>query len=73
MIDTKTRFHVHIIEIKSGKHLLRPIMRSVPRVGDELRISDKNYWKVNSVIWCLDEDDSPYTRINLGVEKITND
>lgn len=67
---SKEKLHMHIIEVKSGKQLSRPIMHHCPSVGDEFRLGEKMYFKVECVVWVLDEDDSPYTRVNVGVEAI---
>jgi hypothetical protein len=67
---SKEKLHIHIIEIKSGKHLARPIMHHCPSVGDELRLGEKKYFKVVLRIWVFDEEESPFTRINIGVEAI---
>ncbi len=43
------------------------VMDDVPRVGDELRITNKLFAIVKRVIWVLDEPDHTYKRVNLGV------
>jgi hypothetical protein len=38
-----------------------------PKIGDEIRIAEKQLYKIKTVVWCLDELDNPYTRLNIGV------
>lgn len=43
-------------------------MEHLPRVGDTLRFSGERYLKVTEVVWCLDEESSEGTRVNLRLE-----
>ena len=67
--DLKQMIRLHIIETSSEKMLARHNVYHCPRVGDEIRLADKYYLRVTVVVWCYDED-SPYTRVNVLVEKI---
>lgn len=66
----KTSLLAHIIDIKSGVRIAQPLLQHAPRVGDELRLDGYRYYKVVKVVWPLDENESLYTRINIGVKKI---
>ena len=70
LIMSKEKLQIHIIEVESEKMLARPIMYHCPSVGDELRLSEKHYFKVTCVVWVLDENESLFTRVNIGVEAI---
>jgi hypothetical protein len=71
MVDNlKLRIKAHVIEATTGKMIAMPTLYHCPRVGEELRTSENVYWSVVQIVHVLDEDDSPYTRVNIGVNKI---
>lgn len=53
-----------------SKPVTQEIMAQVPAVGDVVRVAENIYGRVYEVTWCLDEDSSPYTRANVGLEEI---
>lgn len=61
--------YLHIIETTSkGQDVISKIkLHAVPRVGDEIRLSDDRFYSVRDVCWCFDEDKE---RANVGVVKI---
>lgn len=61
---------LHVIEQATNRHILHPVTPNVPRVGEELRTRDGEYWKVITVVHVYDEPDSLYYRVNIGVRKI---
>lgn len=66
-----SRTYAHFIDEATGKNVTRLAVLCVPRVGDEIRIGgsgSERYYKVTRVIWVYDEPDSPYERVNIGVE-----
>ena len=56
----------HIIDDKTDTVIGKPLLSSIPRVGDEIRTNRDTYWVVKLVVWVLDE---PVERMNIGVEK----
>lgn len=65
-------FNAHIIDMtrKTNSTVLRGRLSFVPRVGDELRISDFTYLKVERVVWLLDEGGASGQRVNIDVSPI---
>jgi hypothetical protein len=59
---------IHVIRVEDGKMLTQRYMRAVPRVGDELRLTEATYYRVTLVVWCMDEDGHGVERVNVGVE-----
>jgi len=55
----------------SGKRVINWRMQHLPRLGDEVRISDDKYGVVKQVVWCMDEDDKEGQRVNLRIEKLS--
>ncbi len=53
-----------------GKRVINWRMQPLPRLGDEVRISDDKYGVVKQVVWCMDEDDKEGQRVNLRIEKL---
>ena len=60
---------VHVVDKESNRVIAKPIMGGVPAIGDELRLSGERYYEVVHVVWILDEPESPYQRVNIGVKK----
>ena len=60
------KIHCHIIDYATGMVIGKPLLSSVPRVGDEIRTNLDTYLVVKLVVWVLDE---PVERVNIGVEK----
>jgi len=52
--------------------LASDLLLHVPRVGDDIRFSDKAYYKVTIVCWVYDELDCPFARVNIGVVDLEN-
>lgn len=42
----------------------------IPAVGDEIRL-DTHYYKVTQRVWCYDEPECPYSRVNIELEACT--
>ena len=67
---------MHVIRAEAGTSdspIAVQFVHSVPRVGDEIRLSSTGFFKVVGVVWCFDEDG--YTarniqRVNIGVEAV---
>lgn len=72
MDGLKHKILVHVI--REDNDDVNPFYRYVtffpPRVGDEIRIKDREFYTVMSVVWCLDEQEHFNTRLNIGVEPI---
>jgi len=51
-----------------GKLYVQTILNNLPRLGDTIRVDDGIYAKVIEVIWCFDEDNTLYDRVNLRLE-----
>ena len=64
-----TQAQAHFIEAATGKMIARRLIAIVPRVGEECRFKDGEYWKVTAVIHCYDEE-APFHRANIGLEKV---
>ena len=62
--------HVIRSDIKSDTVIKIYLTNHAPRLGDEIRLGDGEYYKVTHAIWCLDEPDLPLERLNLGVAKV---
>ena len=67
-----TQFNIHWIVGGRRKFLPKNTLPAVPHVGDEVRASDKEFYTVRHVVWCLDEGDSMGLgqRVNIGLEPI---
>lgn len=42
----------------------------VPRVGDEIRLSDHKIYIIKRVVWIYDEEDHDHSRVNVEIEEI---
>lgn len=61
------QFSIHMIH--KNKFIRYLHTNQVPRVGDTLRTDAKTFWKVTEVVWCFDEPNSQWQRVNINVEK----
>ena len=59
--------YAHIIRKTDGKMITKVRMNHAPRVGDEIRVRDDLYMRVEQVVWCLDEEHGNCDRVNIGV------
>ncbi len=62
------KYRIHFIDEISDKMVAIQITSGVPRVGDEIRVSETLFYEVIRIVWCYDEP-SPYERINIGVRR----
>jgi len=62
--------YLHIIA--NDDVLERHYVNHVPRVGDEIRTGDEEFWTVTRVVYVYDEPDSPYDRANILVEPVAS-
>lgn len=67
MFELRKMISALIIHEKTGRMLHRPTICHCPRVGDEIRLSENDYYKVTSVVWVFDEPENEQTRVNIGV------
>ena len=58
---------IHVFQHASNKIVTKRLVHNVPRIGDEIRIAENTFYKVVTVIWCMDENDATYERANIGV------
>lgn len=69
-------FSIHWILLSEKKpkssriYLPKNSLNALPSVGDELRQSDRDFYKVMKICWCLDESDELGQRVNIGIEKV---
>ena len=64
---------LHIINDNNDKIIGKPLVLAVPRIGDEIRLGGEGaerYYKVILVVWIYDELESPFERVNIGVDPI---
>lgn len=67
---------MHVIRIEAGTSdspIAILFVHAVPRVGDEIRLSSTTFFKVERIVWCLDEADRwarNIQRVNIGVKAI---
>lgn len=66
MLDLGAKVSCRFIHVEKGL-LFRNTLHHVPRVGDEVRFAENVYYKVLTVVWVYDEDESPYERANIGI------
>ena len=52
------------------KKIMHQSLEHLPRKGDTIRFSNKKFGKVLEIVWCLDEPECPYQRINLRMKSI---
>lgn len=64
------KIHVIRSDIKSNAMVKRYMSNHVPRIGDELRVDEVTIYKVTKVVWCLDEPECPFDRVNIGVKLV---
>lgn len=57
----------HFIDVKTEEMVAKMLLYFVPRVGDEIRIAGDRYYKVTDVVWCYDEPEAKFSRVNIGV------
>lgn len=65
MSDSR-KVNCRFIHEKKGLLFIRTVYH-VPRVGDELRISENLYFEVTAVVWVYDEEVYPFARANIGI------
>ena len=72
MISERKIILAHIIraDLPEQPMVIKYQMLHLPKVGDEIRVSSESFYTVESIVWCFDEPDSPYTRVNIGVSKV---
>lgn len=56
----------HIIH-ENGTMLAKPLLTTIPRIGEEIRLPLDRYYTVTVVCWVLDEPECPFQRVNIGV------
>lgn len=59
-------FETHIFV--DGKLARVPVLQHCPRLGDTLRLSEKQFVIVTELVWCLDESSSLGQRVNIRTE-----
>jgi hypothetical protein len=60
--------YAHFVE---GRNVFaKRAIEYAPSVGDELRFSDKIYFTVTKLVWCMDEESHGRQRLNIGIERI---
>lgn len=50
--------------------LVEKQIHHAPRVGDELRFHNNNFFIVEHLVWVYDEGDQPMSRLNIGIVKV---
>ena len=53
--------------------ITRSQLREVPRVGDKVRLSSfsgPRTYVVEEVVWCYDEDNTQFTKVDIFLSKI---
>lgn len=43
-------------------------MEHLPRIGDTMRFSGDRYGKVTEVVWCMDEPNTEFQRVNIRID-----
>ena len=66
----KEKIKAHFIDIETDEMVRQYVIYFPPRVGDELRFSEKSFYLVETLIWVFDEPEQPYQRLNIGISKI---
>jgi len=70
MIDNeKVLVHVILVNSKKDDVIYKYMTHFPPSKGQVIRIDDQSFYKITNIVWCLDEPDMPYARINIGVVK----
>ena len=62
----------HFIDADTYKMVAQLYIQHIPRVGEECRFKEGEYWKVVLVVHCFDETVSTF-RVNIGVSKIVEE
>ena len=63
----------HLVQIhffSENKIRFKKAMCHVPGVGDEIRLSDEEFYTVKRIVWCYDEPEQLYGRANVEIERI---
>ena len=65
------KFNIHWIINNKHRFLSVNSLDALPCVGDEIRQSDKEFYVVEKIVWCLDEyNDIHQQRVNIKLKKI---
>ena len=64
-MDRKVLIHF----ILENKIRMKVSANFVPRLGEEVRMSDNEFYEVGQVVWAMDEPDALYERVNIGLRK----
>lgn len=68
---TKEKIQAHIVDIAEQRVISRPVLWQAPSVGDEIRLGERLFFKVETLVWVFDEPECPYAqRLNIGVRRI---
>lgn len=65
----KNEVQIHFIHPERGL-ISRRVMRFVPQIGDEIRLSETDYYRVTCRVWAMDEPVCPFERVNLGIVEV---
>lgn len=52
------------------KHWATRFLYNVPRVGDELRFSGDLFFKVQRIVWPMDEEKNRHERCNIEIAEV---
>lgn len=63
------KIRIHYIDEDSQKLIYDKLSFYVPRVGDEIRFAENEFFKVKYIVWCYDEVGF-YERVNILIDKI---
>ena len=61
----KVRIHFFV----DGDHWASRFLYHVPRVGDEVRFNEDEYFTVKRLVWPMDEEDNRHERCNIEIVK----
>ncbi len=72
MNELKKQIKIHFIDIdkKSSKVIAIKTEYYVPVVGNEIRLSENLFYKVEKIVWVYDEPEAGFSRVNIGVSKV---
>lgn len=62
------QYTIHFVV--GNKMFMRQTVNFVPLIGDHIRFN-KKFFKVIDVVWCLDEDDQKYQRVNVDMRDLS--
>jgi hypothetical protein len=62
------KYCLHVFS--NGKRIRFLRSNDVPPVGDEIRLSREDFYKVVRAVWCFDEKDENGQRVNIEVKKV---